>query len=221
MCVWKFWLCSEYFSDSPSSGKISTFVPRDSSRRGRKAWRRPRNPDKGWDGIITRSIWRWYRWWRWWNRWRWQGVRWKKTRGIWNSFFFKVNGCGWCSATQTIFWPQILSGGALLSVGEKYFCQKIILLLSSFFLPTNCFVEQVDRESRPRSQRTTSQDYSSSVGDFWHNLRRFCDIRHFDLNEHASLACGHLVNCPTRWSLSLIFGFLWWSSLLYPFNEEI
>ena len=26
------------------------------------------------------------------------------------------------------------------------------------------------------------------------------------------MATAHLVNCPTKWSLSLLFGFLWWSS---------
>ena len=33
----------------------------------------------------------------------------------------------------------------------------------------------------------------------------------------SCVSWGSLVNCPTRWSLSLIFGFLWWSSIfLYP-----
>ena len=38
----------------------------------------------------------------------------------------------------------------------------------------------------------------------------------------SCVSWGSLVNCPTRWSLSLIFGFLWWSSIfLYPDNKEI
>ena len=33
---------------------------------------------------------------------------------------------------------------------------------------------------------------------------------------HEMLSAAALVTCPTRWFLSLIFGFLWWSSVSTP-----
>ena len=48
-----------------------------------------------------------------------------------------------------------------------------------------------------------------SVDGYYHTDARACDYNVNDTADVSTDADGSVVNRPTRWSLSLIFGFLW------------
>ena len=79
-----------------------------------------------------------------------------------------MNGCGWCSATQTIFWPQILSGGLHLG---RICCQQMILVFSRL-------TENLGLDLNGPLLKTIVQ-VSESFGIIWNG---FCNIYHNSLN---------------------------------------
>ena len=70
--------------------------------------------------------------------------------------------------------------------------------------------------TRPRLSSVWGEERDSNEGCDMNCGDSYIYMRRIWLTSTMPMVGYHVVSCPTRWSLSLLFGFLWWSSVSAP-----